>query len=84
MKNRKYVYGHNKTIKQIRKEYPFDKGEADKKLILSAKYTVTYDIYLAYELRRKGYKALVWGAIYKSKRVYVIEKKPMPLSYLPF
>lgn len=85
MKNRrKYIYGHNKSLRQIQTEYPFENVELDKKLALSAQYTVTFDVYLAYELRKKGYKAVAWGAIYKRKRVFVIEKRRIQISELPF
>lgn len=85
MKNRKkYIYGHNKSLRQIQTEYPFENVEIDKKLALSAQYTVTFNVYLAYELRKKGYKAVAWGAMYKQRHVFVINKKPMPLSELPF
>ncbi len=80
---RKYIYGHTKTLRQIRAEYPFEDVEVDKKLLLSERYTVTFDAYLAYELIKKGYEAVAWGAIYGQRHVFVINKKPMPLSELP-
>lgn len=80
---RRYVYGHSKTLKQIKKEFPFDNVDVDKNIILSSDYTVTFDVCLAYQLRRKGYNALVWGGMYKHKRIFVIEKKRVQME-MPF
>ena len=80
---KKMIYGHCMTRRKIEEKYPFDDLEIDSAFVRQCNATITFDIYLAYELRRQGYSAIAWGAIYRHKRVFIIDKPKNRLS-LPF
>ena len=80
---RKYVYGHLLTVRQIKREYPYQDTFVDKIVVLSCENTVTFDVFLAYKLRQDGYNPLIWGGIYRGKRIFIIEKKRKQFE-LPF
>lgn len=83
-KDREYVYGHTMTVGEIENRYPYENVEIDKKIILSA-YSVTYDVFMAYQWRTKGYELVSWGGLYHKQRIFVFKtnKKSTQLS-MPF
>lgn len=79
-----YIYGHNKSVRQIKREYPYSNEKVNEGPSLQGKYTVTFDPHLAYALRKDGYDAVVWGGIYEGKRIFIIDKKGITKDELPF
>lgn len=77
---RRMYYGHTLTKRKIEEEYPYEDIEIDSSIIRRYTGTVTFDVHLAYELRSKGYTVEYWGAWYRHKRVFLIDK---PINNLP-
>lgn len=80
---RRMIYGHTVSKKRIEEKYPFEEVEIDCSVVKRFKGTVTFDIHLAYELRSKGFNVVHWGAIYRQKHVFLIDKPTNTLP-LPF
>lgn len=80
---KKMTYGHCKNKNKIKKEFPFQENEIDDKFLKNFSGTVTFDVYLAYRIRRKGYDVVCWGATYKNRRIFMFDKPENKLP-LPF
>lgn len=78
------LYGHKLTIKEIAEKYNYTKEYVSRVLIKNPKYTVTYDVKLAYAYKQRGYKVLVWGGLYEGVLVFVFAKKRVNVRTLPF
>lgn len=80
----KELYGHGLTIKEISERCNYTKVCVSRKLLKNPKYTVTFDVKLAYSYKMRGYKVLVWGGIYEGVLVFVFAKKRVNVRTLPF
>lgn len=73
-------YGHGLSEEKIMSLYKYEAGELSKEKY-SGEYMVTYDPLTAYALRQK-YPVVVWGKIYRKKRVFVFRKsRPEMLEF---
>lgn len=54
-------YLHKCTKIEILKKYPLESGIFDKKDYQDKKFTLTYDVHTAYDLRTRNIPVLVWG-----------------------
>ena len=80
----KEIYGHGLTIKEISERCNYTKACVSRKLLKNPKYTVTFDVKLAYSYKMRGYKVLVWGGLYEGVLVFVFAKKRVNVRSLPF
>lgn len=73
-------YGHGLSEEKIMSLYKYEAGELSKEKY-SGEYMVTYDPLTAYALRQK-YPVVVWGKIYRKKRVFMFKKsRPKMLDF---
>ena len=84
IENQKYIYGHNLTEKEIRKKYPFSMRKVKKNVYKNKRYTVTFDVLMAYTYRIQGYSVVTWGGTYKGVSVFVFRKARISARALPF
>ncbi len=81
---RKYSYGHNLTIAEIQKISAFSNKMIRNTLFKDERYTVSFDIQMAYRLIKKGYKCVVWGGLYNNVHVFIFRKRRISTRTLPF
>ena len=79
-----YVYGHKLDAEEIERRYPFSMHKVRKSIYNNKRYTVTFDILMAYSFRLKGYKVVSWGGLYKGVLVFIFRKARIKASELPF
>lgn len=74
-------YGHGLSEEQIMSLYTYEAGELSRKKYSGKEYMITYDPLTAYALRQK-YPVVVWGKIYRKKRIFVFRKsRPKMLDF---
>ena len=79
-----YIYGHGLDEKEIRRKYPFSMQTVNKKIIKCKRYTVTFDVLMAYRYKIEGYSVISWGGIYNGVNVFVFRKTRIRACSLPF
>ena len=84
MNEQVFVYGHELDETEIIHKYPFSLKWMKKKHLKKNKYTVTFDVRMAYAYRCKGYKIVLWGGWYRKMRVFVFKKQRITKEELPF
>ena len=84
IENQKYIYGHNLTEKEIRRKYPFSMRKVKKSVYKDKRYTITFDVLMAYSYRIKGYSVVTWGGTYNGVSVFIFRKSRISARALPF
>ena len=82
--NQVYIYGHELEEKEIRRKYPYSMRRVDGRVIRCKRFTVTFDVLMAYSYREQGYSIVSWGGIYKGVNVFVFRKSRISAYSLPF
>lgn len=74
-------YGHGLSEEKIMSLYTYEVGELPREKYNGKEYMITYDPLTAYALRQK-YPVVVWGKIYRKKRIFVFRKsRPKMLEF---
>ena len=84
IENQKYIYGHNLTEKEIRRKYPYSMRKVRKSVIRCKRYTVTFDVLMAYSYREQGYSVVSWGGVFEGVNVFIFRKARISAYSLPF
>ena len=82
--NQVYIYDHELEEKEIRRKYPFSMRRVNSRVIRCKRYTITFDVLMAYSYRIQGYSIVSWGGIYKGENVFIFRKKRISACSLPF
>lgn len=79
------TYGRAETSAEIIEKYPLQMGkltENEMVILFSPKYTLTFDIHLAFKMREDGVKVLIWGKMYENECVFLFERKQKKINYV--
>lgn len=78
------IYGHSLDANCIKKKFPYSNMKVSKRIINSNRFTITFDIQMAYSYRSSGYSVVAWGGIYNGMNVFVFRKRRVSVRSLPF